>query len=478
MRTQIRQLQAAAERTAHLIEFLDALQHASRCSVDRSGREALPRWVCDRLVDEVGYRTARIAFRDREDVGSGTSGPLSDPADRGETEIPIASAEDECGRLFVAPPPGLTVGRNELALLSLIGRSLARAFEDTVPQVRRDPRLGVLSAEAEVFRDCFEGVSVGMAFLLGHDGPLVANRAFADLLGYEVDELAAMPTIEAMRRISHPDDLDRELPLLHDLMNRRRSSYTIEKRFVTKDGTVVPGLLTTTFFFDGDGGFRFGVVSVQDISERVSTRRELDQAYGGAIEALIVALESRDPYTAGHQRRVAQLACAVADEVGLEGNRRMSLRVASMLHDIGKIAIPAEILTKPYGLSETEYSLIQSHPKVAYDILKEVRFPWPVADIVLQHHERLDGSGYPAGLTGSAILLEARILAAADAIEAVSSHRPYRPASSIEEAIRHVVENRSTRFDAQVVEACERVFAAGFSFEDVTPPTNGLYLAD
>lgn len=147
----------------------------------------------------------------------------------------------------------------------------------------------------------------------------------------------------------------------------------------------------------------------------------------------------------------------------------MGLKVASILHDIGKIAIPAEILTKSHGVSDIEYSLIKAHPAVAHDILKEIHFPWPVADIVLQHHERVDGSGYPAGLRGDAILLEAKILAVADAVEALSSHRPYRAALAIDDVLEHIVENRSILFDPEVVEACVRVFEAGFQFEDAGP---------
>jgi HD-GYP domain-containing protein (c-di-GMP phosphodiesterase class II) len=156
----------------------------------------------------------------------------------------------------------------------------------------------------------------------------------------------------------------------------------------------------------------------------------------------------------------------------------MGLRVASILHDIGKIAIPAEILTKPYGVSETEYSLIKAHPMVAYDILKEIRFPWRVADIVLQHHERLDGSGYPAGLEGGVILLEARILAVADVVEALVSHRPYRAAVAIDEVMRYITENRATLFDPQVVKSCARVFEAGFEFEEVEPHRRGDHALD
>jgi putative nucleotidyltransferase with HDIG domain len=245
----------------------------------------------------------------------------------------------------------------------------------------------------------------------------------------------------------------------------------MEKRFLRKDGSVIHAMVTTTFFFDPESDvFRFGVLSVQDISENARIREELDRAYEGAIDALTAALESRDPYTAGHQRRVTRLACAIADEMELPDTTRMAVEVASTLHDIGKIAIPAEILTKPYGVSDAEFSVIKAHPVVAYEILKETHFPWPVADIVLQHHERLDGSGYPAGLRGSAILLEARILSVADTVEALASHRPYRPAVTVPDALDHIVENRSVLFDPDVVDACLRTFESGFRLEETGSP--------
>jgi PAS domain S-box-containing protein/putative nucleotidyltransferase with HDIG domain len=467
-RRRYRELREAARRTNRLIGAFEHVRGASRCIVDQRCR-ILSQSICDRLTATGGYASARVTLADESGTLRLADGAASTRADTARTEefaIPIEHAGKTYGHLAVTTGTGADPDPNERALLSLIADDVGRALHE-VEARRQDESTGSLLDDEKVFRDCFEGVSVGMAFIRSHDAPLTVNKAFTDFLGYEKGEFDRIPAAEALERVSHPDDYKRELVLLHDLMNRRSPSYTIEKRFIRKDGRVVPGLLTTTFFFDREDDFRFGVASVQDISEHVGTREELERAYEGAIDALTVALESRDPYTAGHQRRVTQLVCAIADEIGLPEARRMGLRVASILHDIGKIAIPAEILTKPYGVSEVEYSLIKSHPAVAYDILKEIHFPWPVADIVLQHHERVDGSGYPAGLRGDAILLEAKILAVADVVEALSSHRPYRAALGIADALEHIKENRSALFEDDVVEACARVFEGGFRFEDV-----------
>ena len=176
------------------------------------------------------------------------------------------------------------------------------------------------------------------------------------------------------------------------------------------------------------------------------------------IGAMALTIEKRDPYTAGHQIRVAQLATAIARELGYDEHRIEGLRLAAMVHDIGKIYVPAEILNRPGRLTLPEFEVIKTHVEVGYDILKTIDFPWPVADIVRQHHERLDGSGYPQGLRHDSILPEARILAVADVVESIHSHRPYRPALGMDVALKELADHRGTRYDAAVVDACLRLF--------------------
>lgn len=203
-----------------------------------------------------------------------------------------------------------------------------------------------------------------------------------------------------------------------------------------------------------------------ELEELVSARtlalrereRHLTEMMESSIGALMTAVEMRDPYTAGHERRVAQLACAVGRRMGFSEDRLHGLRIAASVHDLGKIAVPSEILSKPGRLTQYEFGIITGHPQVGYDILKKIDFPWPVAEATLQHHEHLDGSGYPRGLVGDQIIVEARILSVADVVEAMSSHRPYRPALGTEKALDEIVTKRSTFYDATVVGACVAVF--------------------
>lgn len=176
------------------------------------------------------------------------------------------------------------------------------------------------------------------------------------------------------------------------------------------------------------------------------------------VTAIAATVEIRDPYTAGHQHRVAELAVAIACELGMDDSQIEGLKLASVVHDIGKIRIPAEILSKPGRLNEFEYGLIKQHPQSGYDVLKSIDFPWPIAQMVLQHHERLDGSGYPQGLRGEEILLGARILSVADVVESMSSHRPYRPGLGVEAALDEITRMRGKLYDAQVVDACVALY--------------------
>lgn len=207
---------------------------------------------------------------------------------------------------------------------------------------------------------------------------------------------------------------------------------------------------------------------VKDRTHDLSVANEkLKKTLDGIIKAMVRAVEIRDPYTAGHQQRVGKLAAAIASKMLFADDTIQSLKMAAVIHDIGKISVPAEILTKPTKLSEAEFNIIKEHSATGYSILKEIDFPWPLADIVHQHHEREDGSGYPQGLTGDRILMEAKILAVADVVEAMASHRPYRPALGIDAALEEISSNKGNRYDSDVVDACCTLFEnKEFSFRD------------
>ncbi len=184
----------------------------------------------------------------------------------------------------------------------------------------------------------------------------------------------------------------------------------------------------------------------------------LKKVMNSTVQAITTTIEKRDPYTSGHQQRVADLSRVIAREIGFSENEIEGIYIAAAIHDIGKISLPAEILSKPIPLSDIEISLIQAHSQTGYDILKGIDFPWPIAEIVLQHHERLDGSGYPRGLVGDDILIAARIIGVADVVETMASHRPYRPSIGIDKALEEITQNKGVLYDPQVVDVCLEIF--------------------
>ncbi len=249
--------------------------------------------------------------------------------------------------------------------------------------------------------------------------------------------------------------------------------YTgMEVRVGRKDGSPVDISVSTAPLRD-ESGIIIGLMAVvADISERRRMEEALRDSlqksrriFDETIHALAEAVEMRDPYTAGHQRRVARLACAIAGEMSLPAERINGIRTAAIVHDIGKLSVPVEILSKPGRLSEAEQSLLKIHPQAGYEILDGIEFPWPIARIVQQHHERIDGSGYPLGLQGEEILLEAQILTVADVVEATSSYRPYRPANGIAVALAEITAYRCSRYDPDIVDACLGLFNKGFMLE-------------
>jgi PAS domain S-box-containing protein len=247
-----------------------------------------------------------------------------------------------------------------------------------------------------------------------------------------------------------------------------------EEPLTTEGGTITRWNLATKVPLLDKQGNRIGIVGVgREITDRKQAEQKLKdtleslrKAVSTTIQVMVSAVEARDPYTAGHQTRSADLARYIATEMGLPQEKIDGIRIAGSIHDIGKLSIPAEILSKPTKLTEIEFSLIKEHARQGFEILKNVESSWPLAEIVYQHHERMDGSGYPRNLKGDEILIEARILTVADVVEAIASHRPYRPGLGIDVALDEIEKNRGTFYDDAVVDACLRLFREkGFKLE-------------
>ena len=321
-------------------------------------------------------------------------------------------------------------------------------------------------------------------FVINMDRKVIAwNRAMEEMTGVHKDEIMgkgdyayAVPFYGVRRPILIDVVLssDKEIKSLYDHVERRGNALIAEVFLpLMYEGKGGYFWGTAALLLNGEGNVVGAIESIRDITKRVRAEEELRQSYvqlrktlEGTINVLVSVVETGDPYTAGHQRQVTKLACAMAKEMGLSEERIEGISMAGLIHDIGKINIPTEILSKPIRLSNLEYGLIQAHSQIGYDVLKEVKFPWPIAQIVLQHHERLDGSGYPQGLLGEEIMLEARILAVADVVEAMASRRPYRPPRGLDKALEEISQNRGILYDPEAVDACLELFAEkGFEFE-------------
>ncbi len=292
-----------------------------------------------------------------------------------------------------------------------------------------------------------------------------------ELTGYVPEDLIHNEKL-SFSDLIHPDDREFVWTEIQSHIERK-SPYQIVYRLVTAAGDARWVWEKGRGVFDATGDLAALEGFITDISEQKKAEEnirlggdKLLRTLSGIIQSMEMTLEVRDPYTAGHQRRVAHLARAISMEMGLSENEVEGIHIASTIHDLGKIQIPMEILSKPTHLTELEFQMIKNHSQVGYDILKNIDFPWPLAEIVYQHHERMDGSGYPRGLSGDGIIMEARILMVADVIEAVASHRPYRPALGINTALNEIQKGRGTLYDAQAVDACLRLFREkGFELE-------------
>ena len=287
-----------------------------------------------------------------------------------------------------------------------------------------------------------------------------AERMFgfskAEVLGNKLSDTVVPEEYRAM----HTRGLERHLETGESKVLNR----SVQIHGLHKDGHLFPIELSIVPLEDSYKSLSFNAF-IRDLTEQHEAQDKLRKSEAtlknsliGTIGAICKAVEARDPYTSGHQLRVSRLAKSIAQELGLDSEKIEGVKVGAMIHDIGKIQTASEILSKPSALNRLEYQIIQTHANVGYEILKDVDFPWPVADIAHQHHEHLDGSGYPQGLKGDEICIEARIVAVADSVEAISSHRPYRPSLGTEAALNEISANRGTWYDPDVVDACLKLF--------------------
>ena len=303
-------------------------------------------------------------------------------------------------------------------------------------------------------------------------------------LGYTVEEAVTTK----MEDIFSPHSFEFAMAVLAEEMAKEEQQDTdpnrtrmLEVDLVHKDGHIVPFEINYSLLRDSEGR----PLEILAMARNIQRRRDAEENHRVSTEKLVNALEQtvqalamlgemKDAYTAAHQQRVANLAYTIADKMGLPPHRIKGIHLAGLIHDIGKVRVPGEILTSPNSLNKAEFDIIKMHPTKGYEILSGIDFPWSIAEAVYQHHERLNGSGYPRGLSGEDIILEARILAVADVVEAIASHRPYRPALGIDAALQEIAEQRGVLYDPAVVDACLEVFQQDGYRLDKKPMVNSM----
>ena len=329
-----------------------------------------------------------------------------------------------------------------------------------------------LKKSEERYRSLYADSRDSIMVLSMDQGFLAGNPATIELFACRDEKDFTTRSPESLSPEYQPDGV-RSLDKFHEMMllALENGSHFFEWTHRRADGTDFPATVLLSRI--ESSSTRLLQATVRDISAQKQTEEELQRtleslrkSFAATIQVMVAAVESRDYYTAGHQIRSADLACAIATEMELPQEIIDGIHMAGSIHDIGKLSVPAEILSKPKKLTEIEFSLIKEHSRSGYEILRDVESPWPLAQIVYQHHERMDGSGYPRNLKGDEILLEARIMAVADVVESMASHRPYRPGLGIDAALNEIEKNRGTIYDKTVVDACLRLFREkGFKLE-------------
>jgi PAS domain S-box-containing protein/putative nucleotidyltransferase with HDIG domain len=324
-----------------------------------------------------------------------------------------------------------------------------------------------LRNQGEHYRELFEKSPIGIYRTTPDGRILLANASLLELMGFSTFEELAARNLE---QSGFENQQTRQR--FKALMEQDGQVRGFESAWVRKDGTIIHIREHAKAVRDEAGAIVFYEGTIENVTDRVRAERELagslkrlSQTFDEAIEALATAVEKRDPYTGGHQKRVAALAAAIANDLGCEPEVTRAVRMAAIMHDVGKIYVPAEILARPGRLTAVEMEIIKLHSAMGFEILRGISFDQPIAEIVLQHHEKLDGSGYPRGIRGEAIRQEARIIAVADIMEALSSHRPYRPAYGPHVALEVLAKEKGEKLDPRVVTSCVDLFVRqGFAF--------------
>jgi PAS domain S-box-containing protein/putative nucleotidyltransferase with HDIG domain len=377
--------------------------------------------------------------------------------------VPIVDKGESMGILIVDNvQPKKPLSQTEMSLLMGIAPQIGISINNAIAYQK--------IKESEVrFRSLSENAP-DIIYTLGINGEFTyANPAIETILGYRPEEVIGKYFVDIARK----EDISRCIKAFKQVRDRKRTLKEETAILLHKDGTERYFSISGAPNVDSEGNFIGLVGTFKNLTDIRKSEMELKRSFeklqsamSSTIDAISIIVESRDPYTAGHQRRVAQLAVAIAGDLGLSEERIDLIRMGSLIHDIGKIYIPAEILTKPSQLSDIEFAMMKSHPTVGHKILNKVDFFPVIVDMVYQHHERMDGSGYPLGISGDEIFLESRIIAVADTVEAMASHRPYRPALGVAVALEEIKKQRGSAFDAKVVDACLKLFEEqGFAFK-------------
>lgn len=370
---------------------------------------------------------------------------------------PLIIKDKVRGMLNISSPEGNTFTRENIRFFYTVANHASTCI-DKLESLRQ--------AEANKLRSIVESMSEGVIMVNGDGRVVVVNPAAKKLLGVKNEDHPENNNLTELFKDSDLAELSEDGLLRSGNGKIRREIRITNPREAVLD-TSISSIKDIQDTVIGKTIVLHDITKLRRAEEQLQQSFEnLEKAIRETIQVVASIVEARDSYTADHQRRVTNLASAIAAEMGLSKDQIDGIRMAGMVHDLGKISVPAEILSKPGRITEREFDIIKSHTQVGYDILKTIEFPWPIAQIVLQHHERMDGSGYPQGLSGRDIMLEARILAVADVVEAMASHRPYRPALGIDKALEEISQKKGILYDPHVVDACLKLFTERrFQFE-------------